>query len=134
MERSNFSVPTKELYLADHSNKVSVLVPQEKGADVNLATSMLLDAYHDRYDLAMVLSNDSDLENPVKAVRLDFEKMVRVFAPIKSGHQRISDKLVRAAGQNNHEIIPFELVMECQLPNPVTRSRGKDLIKPREWS
>lgn len=42
---------------------------EEKGSDVNLATRLLVDAAAGAFDLALVVSNDSDLEMPVRAVR-----------------------------------------------------------------
>ena len=33
----------------------------EKMTDVNIATQMLIDAYQDKYDMAMLISGDSDL-------------------------------------------------------------------------
>jgi len=133
VQRSNFSIREKEYYLQDGSKKVIVKVPQEKGADVNLATFMLIDAFHNVFDLAMVLSNDSDLENPVLAVRKEFNKMIRIYAPIKSTKQQMSDKLIKAAGQENHEIIPFDLLAQCQLPDTVIQVNGKAVSKPKEW-
>lgn len=133
IEKSNFSIREKEYYLSDGSQKVNVKVPQEKGADVNLATFLLIDAYHNRFDLAMILSNDSDLENPIRMVRKEFNKQTRIFSPIKSTSQQMSDKLIRASGQANHEIIPFDLVKKHQLPDIINRKGKKDILKPREW-
>jgi hypothetical protein len=41
---------------------VKVYKTEEKGSDVNLATYLLLDAFQQDCDLAVVISNDSDLE------------------------------------------------------------------------
>ncbi len=43
---------------------VDVIKTQEKGSDVNLATYMLLDAFRQESDIAVVISNDSDLRSP----------------------------------------------------------------------
>ena len=37
-----------------------VWITEEKGSDVNLASHMLIDGWRARYDLAVVISNDSD--------------------------------------------------------------------------
>jgi uncharacterized LabA/DUF88 family protein len=39
---------------------VEVIKTEEKGSDVNLATYLLLDAFRDRCDKAVVVTNDSD--------------------------------------------------------------------------
>lgn len=48
---------------------VKVMKTEEKGSDVNLATYLLLDAFHNDYDSAMVVSNDSDLKEPIRVWR-----------------------------------------------------------------
>jgi hypothetical protein len=50
----------------------SVWLYEEKGSDVNLATHLVVDGFRDRYDLAVVISNDSDLKMPVAFVRKEF--------------------------------------------------------------
>lgn len=45
----------------------------EKMTDVNIATQMLLDAYQDKYDMAMLISGDSDLVPPIKAIHQNFK-------------------------------------------------------------
>lgn len=47
----------------------SVWIHEEKGSDVNLATHLIADGFRARYDLAVVVTNDSDLKMPVKFVR-----------------------------------------------------------------
>jgi hypothetical protein len=42
---------------------------EEKRTDVNIAVRLLDDAYDDRFDLAVVISGDSDLVPPIEAVR-----------------------------------------------------------------
>jgi hypothetical protein len=48
----------------------SVARREEKGSDVNVASHLLLDVLQGTVDAAVVVSNDSDLEFPVKQVRL----------------------------------------------------------------
>ena len=42
--------------------------------DVNIATQMIIDAYQDKYDTAMLISGDSDLVPPIKAINENFKK------------------------------------------------------------
>jgi hypothetical protein len=60
---------------------VAVWKVEEKGSDVNLATSMLLDASAGRFDDAWVITNDSDLAWPIYMVRKSFRLRVGVFKP-----------------------------------------------------
>ena len=56
--------------LADKLDKgivdiVVVIDTEEKGSDVSLGAHLVWDACHDKMDVALVLSNDSDLQTPV---------------------------------------------------------------------
>ncbi len=62
---------------------VKVLKTEEKGSDVNLASHLLLDAMHDQFDVAVLVSNDSDLLTPVKFIRRYFNKKVMYVNPHK---------------------------------------------------
>ncbi|SEU34124.1 NYN domain-containing protein [Nonomuraea wenchangensis] len=44
---------------------VKVIKTEEKGSDVNLASYLLLDSFHGDCDVAVVISNDSDLREPL---------------------------------------------------------------------
>ena len=48
--------------VSDPSQYAHVLIPEEKGSDVNLAVHLLNDAHRDKFDVAYVMSNDSDPE------------------------------------------------------------------------
>ena len=60
---------------------VEVLDTEEKGSDVNLASYLLLDGFEDEYEMAVVVSNDSDLELPIRMARIRLGKQVGVFDP-----------------------------------------------------
>jgi uncharacterized LabA/DUF88 family protein len=61
----------------------TVLKTEEKGSDVNLATHLLHDAHLDIFDVAVVISNDSDLLEPIKIIRNHFKKKVGIINPHK---------------------------------------------------
>ena len=71
---------------------VKVLKTEEKGSDVNLATHLVHDAHLDRFDLAVIVSNDSDLLEAVKIVK-GLRKQVGVLNP----HPNPSRVLLREA-------------------------------------
>lgn len=58
-----------------------VIKTEEKGSDVNLATHLLHDAHLGRFDIAVVVSNDSDLLEPIKIVRQELHKQVGILNP-----------------------------------------------------
>lgn len=63
---------------------------EEKGSDVNLAAHLLMDAFEDRFDVAVIVSNDSDLKEPIRLVRDRFGKKIVLLGPKSS---RISGAL-----------------------------------------
>jgi hypothetical protein len=58
---------------------VRVIKTEEKGSDVNLATHLLHDAHMGRFEVAVVVSNDSDLLEPIKIVRDQLGKKVGIL-------------------------------------------------------
>lgn len=54
---------------------------EEKGSDVNLATYLLLDAFDRDCDVAIVISNDSDLTEPIRIIRDRFGVKTIVVNP-----------------------------------------------------
>ena len=67
--------------LPDGTNKVRVVRTEEKGSDVNLATHLLVDAFDKDYDAAVVVSDDSDLAEPIRIIRNKFQLHVTVLSP-----------------------------------------------------
>ena len=69
--------------LSDPVERVDVLKTEEKGSDVNLATALLLDAFDNAMDCAVLMTNDSDLAGPIRVVRSRFDKKVGLINPQK---------------------------------------------------
>ncbi len=69
---------------------------EEKETDVNLALYLLQGAYENLYDVALVVSNDSDLVPAIKMVKTTFpEKEIKLLAPVGKYN---SGNLVQAVG------------------------------------
>lgn len=68
----------------DGRGHVEVLKSEEKGSDVNLATYLLVDCYRSDCDVAVIVSNDSDLaENTQSGRRLLLGAAPLAFAQAK---------------------------------------------------
>lgn len=85
----HFTVRAKMRRLADPppvggGSYARVLIPEEKGSDVNLATHLLVDDFDRDYDVAVVVSNDSDLLLPIEMVRSKLELTVGVINPYRN--------------------------------------------------
>jgi len=61
---------------------VKVIRTEEKGSDVNIAAHMINDGHNHVYEVAVILSNDSDLVEPVKIVRQELKLPVGILNPI----------------------------------------------------
>ncbi len=66
---------------------------EEKGSDVNLAAHLLLDAFLKRFELAVIISNDSDLAEPLRIVTQELKLQVSIINP----HQHHSKVLQQYA-------------------------------------
>ena len=55
----------------------------EKMTDVNISVELMKDAFQDRFDLALLISADSDLVSPVRTVQQLFpqKKVIAIFPP-----------------------------------------------------
>lgn len=72
---------------------VKVIRTEEKGSDVNLATHLLADGFRGRYEVAVLITNDSDLLEPVRIVREELKLVVGILNP----HKRTSRVLAKQA-------------------------------------
>ena len=72
---------------------VMIIDTEEKGSDVNLASYMLLDAFNKDYDQAIVISNDSDLVEPIRMVQSEFSCPVGIINP----HRKPAAELLKVA-------------------------------------
>ena len=54
---------------------------EEKGSDVNLATHLVHDAYQGNFQVAVLVTNDSDLLEPIRIVRQELHFEVGILNP-----------------------------------------------------
>jgi hypothetical protein len=105
---------------------VEVIKTEEKGSDVNIATQMLVDGFQSKYDLAVVISNDSDLMSPVQAVRNVLGLPVGILNPYKHPAR----DLLSAA--TFIKPIRQGVLAASQFPNTLTDSNGT-FTRPLGW-
>jgi NYN domain len=73
---------------ADGGGKVKVLKTEEKGSDVNLASYLLIDAYCSDCDVAVIVSNDSDLFFPIEHIKRHLGKVIGILEPAPAAQPR----------------------------------------------
>lgn len=104
---------------------VRVIKTEEKGSDVNLATHLLVDAFDNDFDAAVVISDDSDLAEPIRIVRHKFGRHVTVLSP--RGQSR---ELSNAATRFRR--IREGALRASQFPSTLTDANGI-FTKPASW-
>jgi uncharacterized LabA/DUF88 family protein len=114
--------------VSNPSTFVEILDSEEKGSDVNLAVHLVNDAWADRFDLALVLSQDTDLKEPLRIVTQERGK--RVGLVWLDGRQ--ADARMAAVSTFVRNIRPASLRVS-QFPDPIPRNLGAPIAKPVSW-
>lgn len=105
---------------------VNVIRTTEKGSDVNLATHLLYDAFRGDCDTSVIISNDSDLREPVRIVTQELGRRVGVINP----HKHPSRELVQYATFVKR--IRTGVLRTSQFPPILTDINGT-FHKPKPW-
>ena len=131
VHRGHYLTSTTRMPLANLPHKgprtVEVIKTEEKGSDVNLATHLLLDGFNRDYDMAVVVSNDSDLMTPITVLRKQFRLKVGVINP----HSNVSWALKKQATFYK-QIDDPTILRNCQFPPTLTDANGT-ITKPSSW-
>lgn len=115
--------------LPDGTEKVTVLRSEEKGSDVNMACQLLVDAFDDAFEAAIVVTNDSDLVAPIRIVRKKFGKKVVALMPCCNGRAK-SVELQKVASRAE-KVNPQHLAAS-QFADQLQDSNGM-FHKPAGW-
>lgn len=105
---------------------VEILDTKEKGSDVNLATYLLVDGFNKDYQTAVVISNDSDLVEPIRLVISELGLPIGVLHP----HRRHVKELAQVATFYR----PIrERVLKASLFPPILKDAAGTITKPKTW-
>ncbi|RZZ82372.1 NYN domain-containing protein [Pseudoxanthomonas winnipegensis] len=104
---------------------VEVIKTEEKGSDVNLAVHLVHDALTNAFDVALVISNDSDLAEAIRLAR-STGKPVGVANPCADPNRKMTYQLYQAASFIRR--IEAKHLKSSQLPDPVGITH-----KPSKW-
>ena len=108
------------------TKRVWVVKTEEKGSDVNLAAHLVRDAFQRAFEVAALITNDSDLSEPVKIVRHELNLPVGILNP----HQQHSAELKRVATFLKR--IRQSDLIASQFPPALTDAKGS-FHKPVSW-
>lgn len=99
----------------------------EKMTDVNISVELMRDAFQDRFDLAFLLSADSDLVSPIRTVQQLFpaKRVISIFPPGRSSLalQRVARGVLRVGRAE---------LLKSLFPDQVLKG-SIILNRPSEW-
>jgi len=105
-----------------------VIKTEEKGSDVNIAAQLINDAFKGFFDLAVLVTNDSDLTEPIRIVRRELNLQVGILNPHEQTPSQMLLKHASFMKQIRHGVIAAS-----QFPEVLKDPNGT-FHKPRAWS
>ena len=106
--------------------KVWVDKTEEKGSDVNLAAHLLMDGFKNLYEVAVLITNDSDLAEPVRMVKEELKLGIGILNP----HPQHSQQLKKLATFIKR--IRQSDLIAAQFPPALMDAKG-NFTKPPSW-
>lgn len=107
--------------------------PEEKKTDVNIGVHLLNDAHKDQYDLAVMVTGDSDTIPALEMVKREFPaKKPMCYVPDYSGKRGIGVDLQQSTS-SRCRILPNNLLAKAQFAARVSDGQGGWIVKPSDW-
>jgi uncharacterized LabA/DUF88 family protein len=98
---------------------------EEKGSDVNLGSHLIRDAFRGNFDVAAVLSNDTDLVEPIRIVTEELGLPVGLLCPVI----KPAGGLEKVASFIRH--IRIQHLQTSQFPDVIP---GAAIVRPAAWN
>ncbi|MBI4082793.1 MAG: NYN domain-containing protein [Candidatus Lambdaproteobacteria bacterium] len=118
---------TRRLAIPPHK-QVEVLIPEEKGSDVNLAAHLITDAWLDAFDTAFIVTNDSDIAEAVRLIHVH-RATKRVGLIVPGDKTRPANQLLLVCAPVLR--LRSGVIKASQLPDPIP---GTSIRKPPSWN
>lgn len=106
---------------------VEVIKSEEKGSDVALATYLVLDAARGDCEASVIITNDSDLREPIRIVREELGLVTGVINPHPANRRS------RALTGSFFKQIRPNALAACQLPASLQDADGRTITRPAGW-
>jgi len=128
IEGAFLSKPTTLPLEADPTKFARVIKTEEKGSDVNLAAHLVNDGHLKRYEQAVVITNDSDLAEPIRIVRDELKLPIGILFPSKY----LNPQLKNVSTPNFTKPIREGVLKTSQFPKVLKDNVGT-FHKPPTW-
>lgn len=100
---------------------------EEKGSDVNIASHLTMDFYENKFDVAIVVSNDSDLAETIKILNKKNNKSIRLLNPYQKTNLKLLDSVSGDVKKIRKSVLKIS-----QFPCSLDDNRGS-FYKPKDW-
>ena len=126
--------------------EVAINTFEEKGTDVNLASHLIYDACNDEFDIAYVITNDTDFVEPIRMVKEDLGKTVVIVAARRFRYHEedeqdvekkkpripVPDITLKNAASDVY-YIKNSLFIASQFPDEIQIENGDIISRPTNW-
>jgi hypothetical protein len=129
-------MPLYDDWKAGVKTLVRVAKQEKKGTDVNLGVHMVRDAFRGEFEVAAVLTSDSDLAEPFRIVANELGRPVILLHPYvadATGVVREPAKKLRIYVGDRIKKVREGLLAASQLPDVLSDRHGQ-ITRPYEWS
>lgn len=126
--RPSFDPPVDIAACTQLPEVVRVVKTEEKGSDVNLGVHLVRDAFTDKFDIAVVITNDTDLAEPLRIVSQETTKKLVLLSPVDKPAGSLTKIL-----KGNPLFITQSHLAKSQFPDPYTDKNGREIRKPSDW-
>jgi uncharacterized LabA/DUF88 family protein len=111
--------------------KQEFIYHEEKETDVQIAVNIVDDAHMDKFDMAFIVSQDSDLFPAIRTVKKRYpDKIIRIITPPHLKHSNEMSRIV--GGQKNLKSFKKHHLEFHQLPDEINHN-GKTVKRPKKY-
>jgi uncharacterized LabA/DUF88 family protein len=107
-------------------DSVCVDKTEEKGSDVNLGAHLVRDAYTRAFEHAVIVTNDTDLKEPLRLVVEEVRLPVTLLTPTNNPAKTLID-----IATDVRHLSPYLGI--SQFSDPIIGRDGKPITKPADW-
>jgi len=122
----------KKVYKNVQINKrlqIQLATHEEKQTDVNIGIEMIRSGYKDEFDIALLISGDTDFHPIVRMLKTEFKnKKIWVVVPNKAIVKPL-DKIADRCSTINEKHLA-----DSQFPEKITLGSGREITKPSTWN